>query len=149
MDSNYINFIYFIFTFTMVVFIDDSYIQEQHFRINDALRKFEPGSTTAMWAILQGLYLINNHKLNIDREIPNTKLKLTDIDNANECEFYIAFTQKTAAYINGKVVPRSQMFANISMVKAELYKAYSKYISENYGNKGIQFATANNYLGGK
>lgn len=133
----------------MVVFIDDSYIQEQHFRINDALRKFEPGSTCAMWAILQGLYLIDDNALNSEREIPNTRIKVQDIDNANECEFYIAFTQKNAAYINSKIIPRSQMFAHISFVKSELYKAYSKYISENYASKGINFITNTNYLGGK
>ena len=149
MDFDYVSFISSYFSFKRCFLVDDSYIQEQHFRINEALRKFEPGSTTAMWAILQGLYLIDDKKMNTDREIPSTNLKLQDIDNANECEFYIAFTQKTAAYINGKVVPRSQMFAHISKVKAELYKAYSKYISENYGSKGIQFISTTNYLGGK
>lgn len=64
--------------------MDDSYIQEQHFRFNNALQKFEPGSTNAMWAILQGLYLIDNNKLNYSQGIPNTSIKLQDIDDANE-----------------------------------------------------------------
>jgi len=149
MDFNNLGFVCSINVSKMVVCIDNSYIQEQHFRINDALRKFEPGSTCAMWAILQGLYLIDDNMLDINKPIPNTKIKVTDIDTANECEFYIAFTQKTAAYINSKVVPRSQMFAHISFVKSELYKAYSKYISVNYGNDGINFITNTNYLGGK
>jgi len=129
--------------------MDDSYIQEQHFRINEALRKFEAGSTTAMWAILQGLYLIDDKEMDLDKEIPNTTIKVQDVDIANECEFYIAFTQKTAAYVNGRVVPRSQMFLQVGKVKSELYKAYSKYISENYGNKGINFITSSNFLGGR
>jgi len=132
-----------------VAIIDNSYIQEQHSRINDALRKFEPGSTCAMWAILQGLYLIDDNALDMNKIIPNTVIKVQDIDNANECEFYIAFTQKTAAYINNKVIPRSQMFAHISFVKSELYKAYSKYIAINYSNMGINFVANANYLGGK
>jgi len=129
--------------------MDDSYIQEQHFRINNALQKFEPGSTNAMWAILQGLYLIDGNSLNTDKGIPNTNLHVQDIDNANECEFYIAFTQKTASYINNKIMHRSQMYAHVSFVKAELYKAYSKYITDNYGTKGINFITTGNFLGGK
>lgn len=129
--------------------MDDSYIQEQHFRINNALQKFEPGSTNAMWAILQGLYLIDNNKLNSDKGIPNTKITIQDIDNANECEFYIAFTQKTAAYVNNKIVHRSQMFSHIGFVKCELYKAYSKYITDNYSSRGINFAISGNFLGGK
>jgi hypothetical protein len=129
--------------------MDDSYIQEQHFRINNALGKFEAGSTSAMWAILQGLYLINGKTINTTHGIPDTQLRIQDIDNANECEFYIAFTQKSAAHINNKIMVKSQMFAQISYVKSELYKAYSKYISENYGSKGINFITTNTFLGGK
>lgn len=137
------------YSIVKVNFMDDTYIQEQHFRINNALGKFEAGSTTAMWAILQGLYLIDNKQIDADKVIPNTRIRIQDIDNANECEFYIAFTQKTAAYVDRKIVPRSQMFIYISFVKAELYKAYSKYISQNYSTRGINFVTTGNYLGGR
>jgi len=130
-------------------FLDNTYIQEQHFRVNDALKKFEPGSTSAMWAIIQGLYLIDNRKINAEKGIPFTEIRLQDIDIASECEYYIAFTQKNAAYIDGKIVPRSQMFAKISFVKTELYKAYSKYVAENYNNVGINFVSTGAYLGGK
>jgi len=129
--------------------MDNSYIQEQHFRINNALQKFEPGSTNAMWAILQGLYLIDDNKLNAEKGIPNTEIYLRDIIAANECEYYVAFTQKNAAQINGKILARSQMYAQIGFVKSELYKAYSKYMSENYANTGINFITNGNFLGGK
>lgn len=129
--------------------MDDSYIQEQHFRINNALGKFEPGSTNAMWSILQGLYLIDNNQLDTTKIIPHTKIMSREIDIACECEYYIAFTQKNSAYIDGRIVARSQMFAKVSYVKAELYKAYSKYVSENYGSRGINFIASGNYLGGK
>jgi hypothetical protein len=129
--------------------MDDSYIQEQHFRINNALSKFEPGSTNAMWAIIQGLYLINGHKLDTEKTIPHTQITTKDIDVACECEYYIAFTMKNSAFINTKIVARSQMFSTISFVKSELYKTYSKYVSEHYGNRGITYTSSGNYLGGK
>lgn len=44
---------------------------------------------------------------------------------------------------------RSQMFSHVGLVKSELYKAYSKYISDNYGSRGINFITTGNFLGGK
>ena len=127
--------------------MDDSYIQEQHFRINNALSKFEAGSTNSMWAIIQGLHLIDDKKINYDKGIPHTSLTLLDIDIANECEYYIAFTQKTASYIGNKIITRAQMFSRVGFVKSELYKAYSKYVSDNYGNRGINFTTTGNYLG--
>jgi len=129
--------------------LDDSYIQEQHFRINNALSKFEAGSTNSMWAILQGLYLIDDKILHYDKGIPNTRISVKDIDVANECEYYIAFTQKNATLIDGRVVSRSQMFSKVGFVKSELYKAYSKYVSETYGGRGINFITTGSFLGGK
>ena len=131
--------------------MDNSYIQEQHARINNSLAKFEPGSTNAMWAILKGLYTIDNKKISISKEgiIPFTEISLGDIERANECEYYIAFTQKNAATLDKKIYLRSQMFSIISFVKSELYTAYSKYIAENYASSGINFVASTNYLGGK
>ena len=118
--------------------------------MNNALAKFEPGSVNAMWAILQGLYMIDDKKMNLTNGlIPNTKITLNDIENANECEFYIAFTQKNAARINKQILLRSQMFALLGFVKSELYKAYSKYVADNYSSSGINFVANTNYLGGK
>jgi hypothetical protein len=127
--------------------MDNSYIQEQHNRINNALSEFKAGSTNSMWAIIQGLYLINNKTINTTKGIPHTNLYLTDIDNANECEYYISFTTKNAAYISNKIMSRAQMYSLVSNTKTELYKAYSKYISENYHNEGINFVTTGKFLG--
>lgn len=132
-----------------MVLLDNSYIQEQHFRINNALAKFEPGSTAAMWAILQGLYTIDSKKIDLSKNIPNTQISTKNIDYANECEYYIAFTQKTAALIGNNILTKAQMYSLISMVKSELYKAYSKYVSENYTNSGINFITPGTFIGGK
>jgi hypothetical protein len=129
--------------------MDNSYIQEQHYRINNALAEFKPGSTNSMWAIIQGLYLINNKTINTTKGIPNTKLFISDLDSANECEYYISFTTKNAAYINQKIMSRSQMYALVSNTKTELYKAYSKYVTENYQGTGINFVTSGTFLGGK
>ena len=130
--------------------MDNSYIQEQHSSINNALAKFEPGSTSAMWAILKGLYAIDDKKINIvNGVVPYTGITLSDIERANECEYYIAFTQKNAATLDKKIFLRSQMFSMISFVKSELYTAYSKYISDNYSSSGINFVASQNYLGGK
>ena len=127
--------------------MDNSYIQEQHNRINNALSEFKAGSTNSMWAIIQGLYLINGKTINTSKGIPNTTLYLTDIDNANECEYYIAFTAKNAAYISNKIMSRSQMYSLVSNTKTELYKAYSKYVAENYHDSGINFVTTGKFLG--
>lgn len=130
--------------------MDNSYIQEQHFRVNNALGKFEPGSTSAMWAILQGLYLIDDKKLVlINGKIPFTDITLGDVERAYECEYYIAFTQKNAATLDKKIYLRSQMYSMVSYVKSELYKAYSKYVADNYASSGINFVASTNYLGGK
>ncbi|MEI7961180.1 MAG: hypothetical protein WCI04_02490 [archaeon] len=102
-----------------------------------------------MWAIIQGLHLINNQTINTQKGIPNTRLHLTDLDQANEAEYYIAFTQKNASVIGNKIITRAQMYALISNTKTELYKAYSKFISENYKDTGINFTDPNPYLGGK
>jgi hypothetical protein len=127
--------------------MDNTYIQEQHFRINNALSEFKAGSTNSMWAIIQGLHLIQNKTINTTKGIPNTKLFLSDLDAANECEYYITFTTKNAAYINQKIMARSQMYALVSNTKTELYKAYSKYVSENFKDTGINFITNGTYLG--
>lgn len=130
--------------------MDNSYIQEQHSRINNALAKFEPGSTNAMWSIVKGLYAIDDKKMVLENgKIPFTEITLADIARADECEYYIAFTQKNAATLDKKIFLRSQMFSIIGYVKSELYTAYSKYISENYASTGINFVSSTNYLGGK
>lgn len=127
--------------------MDNTYIQEQHYRINNALSEFKAGSTNSMWAIIQGLYLINQQKINTTNGIPNTNLTLTALDSANECEYYISFTTKNAAYINQKIMSRSQMYSLVSNTKSELYKAYAKYISEHYQDTGIKFITNGTFLG--
>ena len=127
--------------------MDNTYIQEQHFRINNALSEFKPGSTNSMWAIIQGLHLINQTNINTTNGIPGTNLYLSDIDNANEAEYYVAFTTKNAAYIGNKIMSRSQMYALISNTKTELYKAYSKYMTEHFQQTGINFVTNGLYLG--
>lgn len=130
--------------------MDNSYIQEQHARMNNSLAKFEPGSTNAMWAILQGLYMIDDKKINLTNgKIPFTEISLGDIERANECEYYIAFTQKNAATLDKKIYLRSQMYSIVSFVKSELYKAYSKYVADNYASSGINFITPGNFIGGK
>lgn len=118
--------------------------------MNNSLAKFEPGSTNAMWAILQGLYMIDDKKINLTNgKIPFTEISLGDIERANECEYYIAFTQKNAATLDKKIYLRSQMYSIVSFVKSELYKAYSKYVADNYASSGINFVASQNYLGGK
>jgi len=114
------------------------------------LAKFEPGSTSAMWAIFKGLYAIDSKKIVlIQGKIPFTEITLGDIERANECEYYIAFTQKNAATLDKKIYLRSQMFSIISFVKSEIYTAYSKYVADNYSSSGINFVASTNYLGGK
>lgn len=103
-----------------------------------------------MWAIFKGLYAIDNKKINlVQGKIPFTNITLNDIEKANECEYYIAFTQKNAATLDKKIFLRSEMFSIISFVKSEIYTAYSRYVAENYASTGINFVSSTNYLGGK
>lgn len=129
--------------------IDNTYIQEQHARMNNALLKFEPGTLNAMWSILQGLYAMDKVKIEVDKIIPNTNITLKDINSANECEYYLAFTQKNASIIAKKITPRPQMYIQVSFVKSELYKAYSLHIQQHYGDSGINFISSGLFLGGK
>lgn len=129
--------------------MDNSFIQEQHSRMNNALSEFKQGYTNAMWSIIQGLYLINDKKLDLTKNIPHTKIIARDIDIANECEYYIAFTQKNAAMIDHQIRSRAQMYVAVSNTKSELYKSYCKYVSENYSQPGIDFTTTNKFLGEK
>ncbi|OQA30267.1 MAG: hypothetical protein BWY55_00928 [archaeon ADurb.Bin336] len=117
--------------------------------MNNALLKFEPGSLNAMWSILQGLYTMDGVKIEVDKLIPNTNIFLKDVNSANECEYYLAFTQKNASIVAKKIIPRSQMYVQVSFIKSELYKAYSLHIQQHYGDSGINFISSGLFLGGK
>jgi len=117
--------------------------------MNYALLKFEAGSLNAMWSILQGLYFIDEIKIDLKEPIPYTSITIQDINTAIECEFYLSLTMKSASVISRKIIQRPQMYVQVALIKAELYKAYSAHIQTYYNSSGINFVSGGTFLGVK